>query len=468
MHRHHKKKLTFLLLAACGLLCGCRKPAPRMDTWEVLLSGLPGRLSVSDAGLNGSFYLLKQTHEPLFRQDDGEIFSSRLLKEWSRNIQSSKYLFCPDTSLRFDADNPFSPTFFYDYISRTAKAFDRRAEVVKQGDCVGIEFGGRADLLPYLTLFENAPTLKKTDKIEAGLGAFSVETLSPEKIVLKRKQRVSNSYNSIVFHQYKGGGDPNLQNTEISDFNNIPSFEIPEWVKKDYLRFDSPILRSINLIINYPDKAVRKAVYNCLNYDSLRRAYVPQRKEFYDISNVLPVGVPGAEAGPPRQECRGMTKLPHHTALTFLNLAYNNDKTLAGVLAAFHKRTGIKIVSKTYPDDQIDAALFQFPRRYNLVIVVMDAVRPNHEAFFDYLIRRKGYYDADNPELSALYGKMMKEPDEGKKNDLAKVIAEKLNSEALVLPLYQNAATFYYPRNIKSILLGRGFIEYPEVAEFRW
>lgn len=468
MYRYHKTKLTFLLLIAGGVLCGCQKPAPRTDTWEVLLSGLPVRLSIADAGLNGSFYLLKQTHEPLFRQDDGEIFSSRLLLKWSRNIQSSEYLFCPDTSLRFDRDNPLTPAFFYNYIQKTAKAFDRGAEIERHGDCVRIKLASHANFLAYLSLFENAPTIKKTEKIEAGLGAFSVETLSAEKVVLKRKQRVSNGYNSLIFHQYKGGGDQNLQNRKISDFNNIPSFEIPDWVRKDYLHFDSPILRSISLIINHPDKAVRKAVFNCLNYDSLRRAYVPQRKDFYDISNMLPVGVPGAEAGAPRQECRGSTVISHPSELTFLNLAYNNDKTLNEVFSAFHKRTGIKIVTRTYPDDQIDAALFQSPRRYNLTIVVMDAVRPNHEAFFEYLIKKTGYFDADNPTLTDLYQKMLKEPEEEKKNALAKTIAEKLDAEALVLPLYQNAATFYYPGNIKNIILGRGFIEYPEVADFRW
>ncbi|MFA6433647.1 MAG: hypothetical protein WCW52_03020 [Elusimicrobiales bacterium] len=468
MHCYHQTKLIFLLLAACGVLCGCRKAEQRTDTWTVLLSDLPVRLFVADAGLNGTFYLLKQTHEPLFRQDDGEIFSSRLLEKWSRDIRSSEYLFCPDTSLRFDADNTFSMAFFYKYIRKTAKAFDQGAEVEKHGECVRIKLGSHSNFLAYLSLFENAPTLKRTEKIEVGLGAFSVETLSAEKVVLKRKQRVSNGYNAIVFHQYKGGGDPNLQNRQISDFNNIPSFEIPEWVKKDYRHFDSPILRSISLIINYPDKAVRKAVYNCLNYDSLRRAYVPRRKNFYDICNILPVGVPGAEAGPPRQECYGIARINRHFELTFLNLAYNNDKTLKEVLSAFHKRTGIKIVVRTYPDNQIDAALLQSPRRYNLAIVVMDAVRPNHEAFFDYLIKKNGYFDTDNPALTHLYEKMLKEPDEEKKNSLAKVIAEKLDSEALVLPLYQNVATFYYPRNIKSIILGRGFIEYPEVAEFRW
>jgi len=465
--RGHNKTYCLIALVLGRLLSGLAAAAEQDAVWEVLSGGLPVRVSVEDASINSSIYVLKQTHEPLFRRDDGEIVNSRLLKRWSRNPWATEFELCPDTSFKFDEQHIFSLEYFQDYISKVAKIFDKRAVVSGEARCVKISFKtSRKEFLKFLTSYEYAPTVKKNKGIELGLGKFIVESISKNQLVLKRREPERRAYNKIIFHQYAGPADPNLKNRQISDFNNIPSFDIPEWVKAEYFHFDSPILRSIDLIINHPDKDIRKAVYNCMDYNALRRAYVPKRSSFIDIKNMLPIGVPGAEAGSPIQNCKAVlpVKAPEKQ-LAFLNLAYDNDKEMSAFCRDFQNKTGIKVDVIRYPDNEVDAAVFNFPRRYNMVVVVIDAVRPDSAAFFDYLVGTNSYFDSAPPFLGKQYLQMLRE-DGGK--SVAESMAAKLGEEALVLPLYQNIGTFYYPQKIKNMIVGRGFIEYPEVADFRW
>ncbi len=138
---------------------------------------------------------------------------------------------------------------------------------------------------------------------------------------------------------------------------------------------------------------------------------------------------------------------------------------MAAFCRDFEKKTGIKVEMVRYPDNEVDAAVFNAPRRYNMVIVVIDAVRPDSAAFFDYLVGTNTYFDTVPSFLGKQYMHMLKE---GGGRAAAESLAAKLGEEALVLPLYQNIGTFYYPKKIKNMLVGQGFLEYPEVVDFRW
>ena len=43
-----------------------------------------------------------------------------------------------------------------------------------------------------------------------------------------------------------------------------------------------------------------------------------------------------------------------------------------------------------------------------------------------------------------------------------------LERQNAVLTLYQMRGRLYYPKGINNIEVGRGFLQYPEVADFRW
>lgn len=439
------------------------------DAWEVLLKDIPVRITTVDAGLNMSFYVLKQTHEPVLRTDEGENYYSRILSRWGRDLTSRNFVLCPDVSLAFAPGKKFSYDLFLSQISSATRSFSLDSEIAGDGSCVRVRFPKpMRRYLDFLTLYEHAPTVKKDDLIEIGLGEYLPVSVQPETITLRRKRKVSRGYNSITIHKYTGPDDPNLDNREINDFNRMQMSTIPEWVKREYAYLDSAILQTVVLIINHPDKDVRKTVYNCMDVDPLRRALYPTWKEFVDVSNVLPVGVPGAVPGRPSQYCdKGIRKrLPR--PLVFINFGVNNDEQMAAFMADFERRTSIPVSVKRLRDKDIQHTLYQSPRKYDLAIVSMGAVRPDHTAFFDYLVRADGYYDFKLKGLGVLYERLQLEGEPGERNALGARMAESLSSEYVLLPLLQVQRRFYYPRDIMNLTVGRGFLEYPEVADFRW
>jgi ABC-type transport system substrate-binding protein len=467
MRAHNQAYLIAALALAGQLLAGC-SACQEDRAWEALLPAMPARVSPELAGVNTALYILKQTHEPLFRKDDGQSFQSRVLRDWSRAVDSTAFTFCPDTSLMFDEGHAFTAQGFQAHVEAATRRFDPSARLSQAGDCVKVGFRrGRKDYLDFLAMYENAPSLKTPDpKVEAGLGPFKVESISPENIVLVRKKPVRAGYNSVVLRFYRGPGDPGLQSRRIADFNRIPTADVPAWVAQEYQSFGNTLLKSYNLIINHPDPAVRKAVYGCMDVDGLRRAYFPANREFHDLKNILPVGVPGGQAGRPEQACPatpGQAPAP----LVFVDWRTDNGKPLREFVAVFTRRTGIPVRIKELTLSALADVALKRPHPYNLAVVALDAVRPDHSAFLDYVLKKDGLIDFDLPRAKALYARMARADDPAERTALVSRIVDDMADEAAVLPLFQDIRRFYYPKEVKNLVIGKGFLEYPEVGELR-
>ncbi|MFA5137724.1 MAG: hypothetical protein WC728_00715 [Elusimicrobiota bacterium] len=456
-------------LIAAALAVGCGGPGPGGLAWEVLLPALPSRIVPESAGVNTVLYILKQTHEPLFRKDDGQRFESRVLRQWSRAVDSTSFTFCVDGSRTFDAGKPFSTADLQEHISRITGRFDPRHSLMREGDCVSVAFErSRKDYLDFLTRYENAPSLKTGDPdVEMGLGPFKVQSMTSERIVLSRKSPVKGGYDSVVLHFYRGPGDPNLQNRNIADFNRVLAADVPAWVADEYQSFGNTLLKSYNLVINYPDPAVRRAVFGCMDTEGLRRAYFPGQKDFYDLKTLLPVGVPGARAGKPTQTCPGPLRGKSRVRLVFVDWRTDNEGSMREFVQAFARRTGIEVEVKPITLNELVDVVLNRPHPYQLAVIALDAVRPDHSAFFDYVLMEKSLIDYDLSKARALYARMALEDDGAKRNALASELAEEISREAAVLPLFQDLRRFYYPKGIRNLVIGKGFLEYPEVGELR-
>ncbi|MHB9139568.1 MAG: hypothetical protein ACYC4Q_09210, partial [Victivallaceae bacterium] len=268
-----------LLVIICSTMVSSCLAAKADGTWEVLLKDIPVRVSVKDAELNMCRYVLKQTHEPVFRLDDGENYTSRILENWTRDLESRNYRLCPKGSLRFLPGQAYTGEMFNSHISSVTKLYDPAGVTSWDGSCFRVSFAApRKGYLEYLSRYENAPTLSLSDKIEVGLGEYTPVEVEPERVTLVRKEPVRRGYNKIVIHKYTGPGDPNLENRAISDFNRLQISLIPEWVKSSQVHFDGVILQTVALMINHPDKDVRRTLYNCMGADQLRRALYPTWK----------------------------------------------------------------------------------------------------------------------------------------------------------------------------------------------
>lgn len=459
-------RVLCLFVIFCGQFYGCGKPG-RGETWEVLLGAIPKTISSKDADQDVTYYIIKQTHEPLLRQGDGTRYQSRILTKWSRNIPSSEYTFCPDTTLVFDAKTPFSLEYFYAYLKAITRKYSEDATLAIEKDCVSVKFHkSQPGYLIFLTRYENAPSIPASSGIETGLGPYYVKSLGQEVAVLRRKVPVKGGYNTIVIHAYHGQSDPNLKNGNISDFNRISSYDQPAWIKESFLGFSNPELKSVNLIINHPDKEIRRRIYNCINVDDFRQAFMPQRKDFYAISTILPLGIKGARPGKPEQVCK-IRGLKQKVSVSLLNQQWDNGPQLQKYTDNLYAQTGLRLSMFQPPQQRIVEMLHGRKHPYNLAVVVTGASYWDYNALFQYYASAETYFDQVPENIRVLY-KQMRSANSEEKGALAEKIADELAGQYMVLTLYQTAVKFYYPKSIKNLLVGRGFLEVPEIADFRF
>lgn len=456
-----------LLIGSLALLQFGWHPPSR--EWGVLLATLPEEIATSRI-TNSVYYVLKQTHEPVFRKDDGQHFSSRILKDWTRSLDSSRFVFCPETTVSFDPGHPLTPSFFLEHISRVTKRYDPDARVSSAGECAEVAFKvSRAGYLDFLTSYENAPSLKRTDNIEDGLGPYRLDTLDKSRITLLRKHRVKRGYDKIVLYGYAGKDDPRLADRNIKDFNRIGSFEVPEWVKRDYYSFDNLKLKSEILIINVPDKDTRDALYNCIDVDRFRRAFLPRKTDFHNIKTVLPLGVPGARKGLPEQRCEPKRlALAARRPLVFANWRDDNQRELHDFFEDFNRATGISVKVMDFEPSTLAALLHKKPRVYHLLVIMMGIMKSEHEDFLGAFFGSSSYLDFEPAGPAGVHRSLLHENDEARRSLLARDVADGLATSHAVLTLYQGNESMYYPKEIRNFTVGNEFMEDPEVANFRW
>jgi len=449
-------------------LCGCSGFSSGSDVWGVIYTSLPIKVSTENLDEPAVAYIFRQTHEPIFRQEDGENFRSKLLRKWKRNIHYTEFEFCPDTGMRFDKDNWFSPEYFLGYVKKTTVKYGVPYEAAAEEGCVRVRFkSGQPRYLRFLTQYRNAPSLVK-GSIEQGLGAFSVVSISSAAIELERKERIRRGYNKIIIYPYGGAGDPNLQNRLIRDFNRISSFQWPEWMKKEYQGFDNIELRVVALAINHDDARVRKALYNCLDVDEFRRAAIPARKDFYDIQTLLPVGVPGARGGRPQQACEVPRQIKGREVV-FANPRSDNRAELEAYARKFNEKTGLRLTIKSFRPVEMNPMLVSDkPRPFNLVVAVSDNPNNEPEDFFRLYAGESRAVDRISPAVKETYVRLVAEGYSEKKIMLAQKLASQIAEEWVALPLYQTTVKLYYPKQIKNLSVGRGFSEDPDVGGLRW
>lgn len=452
--------LVGLLAVPAGQACA------RQDVWGVLAPGLPSRVSVADERTNVSFYILKQTHEPLFRRHDGENYTSGILKKWSRSLDYREFSFCPDTTLEFSQGLPLVFEDFAAHISSYTSGYSAGFHLEKAGGCVKISFDSpQKDYLYFWTLHRYAPTKKAGENAELGLGAFYVKSILNEKIVLARKRRVRGGYNSVVLYDYKGPGDPNLEDPEIRDFNLISTDAVPERVRRTYRAFDNPEIKAQILLINHSDHRVRALVYNCFDIQAFRAAYFPDRRDFFNIATVLPMGVPGAAPGMPAQNCR--RDKAGGVRLKLANWGAGNREELLRFAAALKAKSGIDLIVDQYSIGEFRKAYYSRPKPFDLglIMVYVDA---QPAEFFSMFFDNGGAYDFDVRPFSGKYHAYLKSQSRITSEEAFREFSLEVSRNALALPLSQSIRTLYYPKEIKNLSVGSGILEYAEVAGYRF
>ena len=462
------KKALILLCVAVSMIFSCINKRKYQDTWGVLVTGLPQKVSI-DHITTIAYYIIKQTHEPLFRKDDGQNFTTRILSRWERNINYSEYKLCPNTKLLFDSKSSFSIEFFRKYIKNVTTKYDANAKITEIDKCFVVKFRKPSKrYLDFLASYKNSPCISSVSGIETGLGKFKITKLEKDRIVLNRKIPISNGFNKIIFYDYKGPKDSNLNNRLIADFNFISSEDISEWVRKEYLHFENMALKTQILILNIPDFNLRKKVYNCIDIKGFRQAIFPSRNFFYNVATVIPSGIPGAKMGLPKQVCKvKKDQKKYSKSISFCNWRNDNFNQLQEFAKDFFKKTGINIKIANYAPKEISRLIRERPRKCDLVAVMSASTNIDHYIFLSAYFGENNVLDFEVEGTEKRYYQLLRENDIVKQTEIAIEIADRIAKEYAVLPLYQNTAVFYYPKKIKNINVGKEFMEYPDIAEFR-
>ncbi len=473
MHSSNKKIIiSICILTIISLSIYFFKSKSKKDqTWEAIILGIPDKITPEIAPINMGYYILKQTHEPLFFWDDTiNQYRSNVLKRWTASIDFRSFTFCLDERKLFDNGKKFSFNLFVSFAKNVIEKFNKDYKLdIANNNCVKINFKeSQNNFLQFLSYYENSPSIPTDNpKIHLGLGAYKVVEFDEKSLTLTRKNPIRNGFNKIVFINYKGAKDPNLENKNIEDFNRIYIEDLPEWIKKEYANYPIMLFQTINLLINNHDKRIREYLYNCLNIEELRKAFMPKQNNFQDISNILPIGMVGASPQKPQQHCEKIIKLNKSIELKFINWKEGTKDFFTNYFDLFYKKHNIRIKVEQITLNDLLKLAFNKPHPYDLAIVALDTVRPDYSAFYGYLIGEKNnLIDVDIPITDDLK-ELMLEEDSIKIVSLVKKINRKIHDSITILPLYQEVRDFYYPKNIKHLNLGRNFLEYPDVADLR-
>ncbi len=463
---------VFIFILLFVFFAGCLSENKHESTWKMLALGLPTQVDPSIAAINMGYYALKQTHVPLFDLDEDGQFRSKVLSNWNRSSDSRYYRFCVDGTRFFNDKKPFDLQYLHEFLDRFLMRSKTSVKLSREDQCVIAHFEQpEKDLLIQLSKMENAPSVV-TDRvnIEDGLGPFSVRSITKSEIHFIRKIFVKDGFNEIRMFNYLGSADTHLNDKTIVDFNRVFVEELPDWVKKDYSDFGVALLQTINLLIDHQDPQVRKAVYNCVDIEKFRKAFMPGRDSFQDVATLLPVGIEGAMKGKAEQDRSsvGCQKLKNKK-ITFVNWKDGNAESLKKYFELFQEKSGIPVSVYSIALTEFASKIVHEPRDFNLSIVALDAVSPDITAFFGPLfgdpISVLGHGSADGKKL---YAELKKEYGTARRKEILAELLKEIKSDSIILPLFQEVRTFYYPKYLKGLNMGQNFLEYPSIGEVRF
>lgn len=458
MRSHIKKIILSFILVSCS--------TEKDQIWNALVLGLPSNLGTVAANVNMGLYVVKQTHEPLFRLDKYGQFYSQVLTSWERNRDYTSFTFCPDSNLQFNKDQFFNQKFLSTFLKSYSKKNGYLTAISEIDTCtlVKVREKGR-EFLSNLTKYENAPTLEGKGKtFEYGLGKFQIEDFNKTKLIMKRKKDSSDGYNTIIFKTYEGPKDTALKNKNYEDFNRVFITDVPDWVKADFKSFDVQLLQSVNLVINIPNKEHRKRIFNCIDVSKFRRAFANGQTKFANIGNILPVGVSGGKPVKVNQNCKRESE---SVSYPFYNWKADNHDSLEKYFNEI-KVKGINLKLENHSLDDFVSSVFKQPHPYKLTVMAFDATVGSHEPFFTHLVKKhQAVIDSPILKASDLLDSLLVETNEVRKEELVIELLRHLKESYYILPLYQEQRAFYYPKHVKNINLGNNFLEFPEIGELK-
>jgi MarR-like DNA-binding transcriptional regulator SgrR of sgrS sRNA len=457
------KSIIYLIIFSF-VLSGC-SPKQKDDTWDVVSVWLPPEVSPSMIHGNSVFYLVRQTHEPIFRVGDNNSLYSNILKSWTRSEDYRSYNFCIKENLEFDDGISFKAEDLSKSLSLLIARY-KNLKVTINKNCVNVFVDMLAkSFLDQLTSLEYSPTIKeKSTGYHLGLGPFKVTALNQKEVILKRKKIVTDGFNTIrMIPLSTNMASLNLRT--IEDFNLLPVEKIPNWVHEEYSSYPVALLKVYGLVINIKDRVTRKAIFNCLNIDSFQKTYFPSEKNPVNISSVFPIGIEGASPGRVKQVCDKSMFQNFKKKFVLANWKPETEKNLKPILNDLNGTTNIAVEVKNYDPTALGDLLMNKQSEYDLMIVALDTTDEEYLPFFEsFLDQRKKFHDINLNRLDREFQELKQSETKSKTVILAKKLNSELMDEAVFLPILQQTREYFFPKNLKEMNLGTNFLGYLEIG----
>lgn len=455
--------LAFILIQT-----GCSRKKPHV--WTALLMGTVSEIKPSAAHSDRVSYILRQTHEPLFRFDENNQATSRLLTKWSRSDDYKDFQLCPNQHLSFEKNEIFNTRDIKNSIKSAWNGIAKYS-LVEENGCLAIHFlKPRFNFFETLASFGTAPSRPTSDhRIELGLGPFRVSKLADDEIVLLRKIPNANKrFNKIVLKNIDFLSQEQINDHSIQEFNLISRSKIPHWVPEEYATYPNSNLRTYDLVINIPDLHLRKAIFNCLDVAKLRNAFF-QSQSFRDIGSLFPIGIKGAVSQKVHQSCIGFSGFKLRSRpLVFLNWKPEHDSELRKLFAELEVKTGIVIKSKPCTATELAHHFIDTHSGYDLGIVYIQNEFSDMADFLETFVDpNKIIHSLKFPDLAKKFEQFKNTADQEKRQKFGIALNNDILNQAIALPLFQPINHIYYPKDIKLPQVGSTFNTWPEVDQIQ-
>lgn len=444
-----------------------------LHTWRVAIVGIPSRISPRDIHLLTTSYIIKQTHEPLFKKDGVNSYLSTILDSWSRGADYSSYKLCVGKPKKFSVDRFFKTADLKIHIEKVFNKYSHpKYKMNLKDDCLEIEFSeAYRSFLEIMSDLENSPSLPSSiAKVDDGLGDFQVVVYSKDLVKLKRKTMVRGFIEEVYFYDIEAIKHDKELLSKLDDINHVFLSSIKDIPKAKFTFFDYKPLKEYVLLINHPDVNLRKAIFNCINIEQLRLGAYLDETNYIDISTLIPFGIPGGERGLISRDCRGQFSYRKFRKKPIELKIWENideEKIYQAFSSVFVEppKQSVSIKKESYTELIKDVS----QKNYDLFLVVVDTQGSSYVPFFEYVFdEARSFLNFESSEGHRLFRILKETRDFREQLSIALELQKIIFAENLVLPLYQPIRRFYYPKKVSGVFVLDDFLDFPQLNKVRY
>jgi MarR-like DNA-binding transcriptional regulator SgrR of sgrS sRNA len=447
-------------------------------TYRVALRHIPRTVDPYSTQVNTNHFIALQLYYPLFqRSPDGGLASEFLDSSLTKAEDSSfeKFLLCIKKEIRFSDGR----TIALSDLAHSLTEAHRRQEMLPliksiepAANCVKITLK-KPDPRYFEKLTGVASTVTSASRsfggFPIGLGPYRVKARSEDQVVLEATPgRVKGSFKVIEFRRFRDVLSDYADG--VMDFNHTGQVTIPDEIEKNFQRVSRPFFKSYALIVNFPDRDLRRRFANCFPAEQLRTSLAMPLKS---TPGFLPTGIQGSDQVTPlpRTTSRAVCTPKSDQTITFFNYRPELRLDLQRLLAEKGPNLPIRLHYQEGSLDELARRIFQDDKL--AAVIGFDSSTSNSSAyaeaatFFESFMREarsERVISKPIPGLAELVRKAAQTSDAQIKSETYRKAHQLLLDSGYVIPLGQLDAEQFYPKTIRNIVWSDRISGFPDIS----